>query len=374
VTVIRICHLTSAHPFPDVRIFVKECRSLCAAGYKVSLITQHNEDEVRDGVRIRAIPSPRSRLDRMLNTSWRAFQRARREYARIYHFHDPELIGAGILLKVLGKKVIYDVHEDVLGGMFQRSYIPPAFRSLAGLVIKAFEGAARALFDGIVAATPEIARKFPGRKSVTIQNFPILNELQTDSPLPYAERPPLIGYAGIITEMRGAKEMIDAVGCLPDELGVALWLAGRHDPESLETELRRRADPKKVRFLGLLSRKELTTWLDRTRIGLILVHPAPINIKAQPNKLFEYMSAGIPVVASHFPLWREFVEGSGAGLVVDPSSPGKIAEALEWLLRHPAEAEAMGKRGRAAVESVYNWDRESKKLLDFYARMASRIS
>jgi glycosyltransferase involved in cell wall biosynthesis len=113
----------------------------------------------------------------------------------------------------------------------------------------------------------------------------------------------------------------------------------------------------------------VTKFASRARLGLVLFHPAPNYHDSLPNKLFEYMSGGLPVVASNFPAWREIVESNGCGLVVDPMNTGEIAEAIAWLLDHPAEAEAMGKRGQAAVRSTYNWDTQAESLLGLYERV-----
>jgi glycosyltransferase involved in cell wall biosynthesis len=100
--------------------------------------------------------------------------------------------------------------------------------------------------------------------------------------------------------------------------------------------------------------------------GLVTFLPLPNHIDAQPNKMFEYMSAGIPVIASDFPLWREIIQGDDCGLLLDPLNPAAIAHAIDYLVSHPEEAQRMGKNGRTAVETKYNWTMEEKKLLAFY--------
>jgi glycosyltransferase involved in cell wall biosynthesis len=78
------------------------------------------------------------------------------------------------------------------------------------------------------------------------------------------------------------------------------------------------------------------------------------------------MSASLPVIASDFPLWREIVDGAGCGLLVDPKDPHAIANAMRWIIDHPAEAAEMGQRGRKAVEQRYNWEAESESLIALY--------
>lgn len=82
------------------------------------------------------------------------------------------------------------------------------------------------------------------------------------------------------------------------------------------------------------------------------------------------MAAGLPVVASNFPSWREIVEINKCGICVNPLEPKEIARAVKYLIEYPEEAEKMSKNGRRAVLEKYNWGNESKKLLKIYEELA----
>ena len=365
----RVCVLTSVHGPFDVRIFHKEAQSLAKQGYSVTIVAPHGEDAQRDGVEIKAVPVPRTRPERMSSTLWRLFRSALNTNASVFHFHDPELIPVGMLLKLLGKRVVYDVHEDVPADILDKGWIPPSLRWPIARVAAWTEALAACRFDAIVAATPAIARSFPNEKTLTVQNFPQFDvqlEAETTS---YRDRELLIVYVGGISELRGAREMIEAMALLCESVQARLQLAGSFDPPESRQKLAREPGWSQVDFLGWLSPKEVRELLGKSRLGLLVLHATECYKVSQPVKLFEYMSAGLPVVASDFPLWRSIIQEAGCGILVDPINPAAIAEAIQWLLQRPAEAEAMGQRGREAVRRVYNWENEEQKLVELYARL-----
>jgi len=148
-----------------------------------------------------------------------------------------------------------------------------------------------------------------------------------------------------------------------------LQLAGQFSERDLQQRVQALPGWERVDALGFVDRTGVREVLGRSMAGLVTFLPAPNHIDAQPNKMFEYMSAGIPVIASDFPLWREIIAGNDCGLLVDPLFPEKIAEAIDYLVTHPEDAERMGRNGRKAVLERYNWQNEERKLLEFYERV-----
>ena len=285
----KICHLTSGHPAFDIRIFRKECRSLADAGYEVVLVAPHERDETVDGVRIRCVPRPRDRRERMTRTPWHVLEAALAEDAALYHFHDPELIPVGMMLKARGKRVFYDVHENVPGSILTRAYLPPAARPWIAAGAGLVEGLGTRMFDGVVAATPAIARRFAKHGAIVVQNFPIPDELAVAQPRPYSERERLVAYVGVMSEIRGIPEMVKAMALLPSSTEAILALAGMFGSPGLETELSRQPGWARVHYLGLQSRDEVATLLNRSRLGLVVFLAGPYELESLPNKLLEYM-------------------------------------------------------------------------------------
>ena len=365
----KTVHLTSVHPPFDPRIYYRQCRSLAAAGYDVVLVAPADQHHTSDGVRVRAVPRPAGRRHRVTRTLWQLCQAALQEKAGLYHLHDPELIPVGLLLRLWGKKVIYDAHEDLPLQVLSKGWIPVWLRLLTSLLAGAVESLAAYCFSGVVAATPQIGSRFPPGKTVVVQNFPPLQWCDVSRAPAYGGRPPVAVYAGAITRLRGLMEMLDAMLLLPEQLGVRLALAGRFSPPELEAEARQMPGWRRTEYHGWLPPADLARLLAGARLGLVVLHPTPAYVEAYAIKLFEYMAAGLPVVAADFPLWRSIVGDARCGLLVDPLSPGEVAGAIQFLITHPQEAEAMGRRGQAAIRQHYNWPSEAGKLLAFYARL-----
>jgi glycosyltransferase involved in cell wall biosynthesis len=366
----KVCVFTSAHPPFDVRIFHKECVSLVNAGCDVILIAPHHESTEVKGVSIQAVPRVRSRIKRMLLTTWIVFRRARVLDAAVYHFHDPELIPVGLLLRATGKEVIYDIHEDLPRTLSYKPYIPRWLQKPLAKLIDILETFAARFFSHLIAATADIASRFRSNNCAVsvVQNYPLLSEFhvsgaQTESKV--SEK--CVTYVGLrITEARGACEIVSAMGLLPAGLDARLKLAGSIDPPELIVKLSTIPGWEKIDYLGFLGRDGVAGVLDDAAMGLVVLHPEPNYVNSQPVKLFEYMCAGIPVIASDFPAFRSIVDGARCGLLVNPLDPREIAAAIEYLWTRPEEARAMGARGRCAVECRYNWAHEERTLLTVY--------
>jgi glycosyltransferase involved in cell wall biosynthesis len=364
----HITHLTTAHPRGDTRIFHKMCRSLAAAHFKVSLVVADGlADEIRDGVQIHDVGASRGRFDRIKNAPNRVFQKLLSLHADLYHIHDPELIPIGLKLKRMGKRVVFDSHEDVPKQMLGKPYLnKPALWTLSK-VLGTYEAWACRQFDGVIAATPFIRDKFLdiNPHTVDVNNFPMLGELVAQ--VPWADKDAEVCYLGGIARTRGITELVQAMARVQG--GVRLNLCGSFTEPAVEQACKAMPGWQAVNERGFVDRAGVRQVLARSVAGLVTLHPVINYLDALPVKMFEYMAAGIPVIASDFPMWREIVLGNQCGLCVDPLDPAAIAKAIDYLVQHPDEARQMGEKGRRAVLERYNWSVEEAKLLAHYKTM-----
>jgi glycosyltransferase involved in cell wall biosynthesis len=372
----RITHISIIHRPLDTRIFGKQCRALAAAGYDVHLVGAGPAAEI-DGVVLHSVADDERRppASRQWIRQWRAARWAFRLRPSVFHLHDPHLIPLGLLLKLGGARVVYDVHEDYPAHARTKLHGHPHRARLKAFTWRVLEGIARRALDEFVCASPALASGFPRERTIVVGNFPLNGAFApasaNGSSRPYRERGNTLVYTGAITEVRGFREMTRAVELLPADLDCRLRMIGYFRPPRLARTLRESPARSRIDVVPWQPHPLVIQELLRARIGLILLHPLPNHTDAiRSNKLFEYMAAGLPVIASDLPRWRELVCGVGCGLVVDPRDPAAIATAIEYLLERPDEAEEMGARGRAAVQSQFNWDGEAERLLALYRRLA----
>jgi len=363
----KVCHLTSVHPRNDIRIFHKECCSLARTDYNVNFIVADGKpDEIKNNVNIISVPKIESRVKRIIKTPYLVYKKALEVDADIYHFHDPELLPIGIKLKKRGKKVIYDSHENVERQLLSKPYIHLLLRSSISKIFALYERYAVTKFDLVITATPNIRNKFNKihHNVLDINNYPILNELKTDRNI--VQKSNSIAYIGGITEIRGIKQLVRALEyCKTD---VRLKLAGEFNSESFRNEIIQYEGWKRVDELGFLDRNMVQKLLSEVQAGTVLYLPLPNHIEAQPNKMFEYMSASVPVIASNYPLWKTIIEGEQCGICVDPTNPKLISQAIDWIFENPDDAQIMGDNGLKAIKK-YNWNNEEKKLLKGYKNL-----
>lgn len=365
----KVLHLAPGHVAFDTRVFWKECRTLADAGYDVTLVAPHERDEVRDGVRVVALPRWTSRRQRFLRNPWAMAAAVRRVDADIVHFHDIEALPLGLLLAVAGRRVIYDSHEDYPRLTLDRTWIPRHLRNTLSVVVARLEQFAERWFAGVVSAEDVGAQRFRGDRLEVIRNFALAAEVDQLDRTAWAERPQRVVYVGDIVDDRGAVEMVDAMASVQTP-GARLTLIGPLRSTELDARLRASPGWNRVDYLGRCDREAVIRELNRARVGIVLLMPTVKYVGgAVPVKLFEYLAAGMPVVASDLHQLRSVLEPAEAGVLVDPVDVAAIARALDTLLDEPG-ADA-GARGRQVVRSRYMWEREAVRLLELYERVSA---
>lgn len=360
----HICHITTIHPQQDTRIFQKQCVSLAKLGHQVTLLCAKGESHTLEGVQIISLDATNfSFKNRVQHIAPALYKKALALNADIYQFHDPDFLIPGYRLKKAGKRVIYDVHEDIPLQLLSKPYGHKWVLQLASNVFKPLENYIAKNLSAIITADKKVNERFMdlGVSPTLISNYPDLANYS--APRPFSEKKNEIFYVGDIAYIRGAVEMVKAMEFLPD---TTLVLAGKIDNPELKKELMALPGWQQVRYEGYINAQRRDEILRTAKIGIVALHPVKKYMDALPTKLFEYMAAGLAVVCTDIPLWTAIIKSANCGRSIDPLNPRDIAQNIEWLLSHEAEAEQLGKNGYAYTKIHYSWETELNKLVHVY--------
>ncbi|MDN3514720.1 MAG: glycosyltransferase [Candidatus Brocadia sp.] len=365
---IKVCILSSVHNALDTRIFYKEAKTLAGAGYNVTLIAQYEKVEYVDGIKIIPLKKHKSRFQRITVGIYTLFVLAIKEGADIYHLHDPELVFTGLALKLMGKKVVYDIHELVYFQIEDKYWLKnKVVKFLCKKTYLVLEKVSFKFFDKLILAEDGYEDYYKQvrnwRRYNIVRNVPIISFIDSVNPaVGYARQKPIIIYAGVLSELRGTKDLIKSMEFIKGN--AELWLLGRWEAESFKKKCESLEGWEHTKYLGVVSLHNVYRYMKGASIGVATLYPVKNYLTSLPVKTFEYMTCKLPMVISNFPYWEEIFKK--CALFVNPEDPEDIADKLNYLLGNRHLMKELGENGRRLIENKYSWEMEITKLLKLY--------
>lgn len=368
---IKVCHLTSVHKWDDTRIFYKECTTLASANYDVFLVSPKAQNQTVNNVKIIGVPVNRpSRLYRITVTAWKVMRKGLSTKAKIFHFHDPELIWVGIILRMLGKTVIFDVHENVSAQIKDKKWL--VFPKLFSFIYSFMEWFAKKLFHIVIAEESYKEIYLKQAKSVTqVLNYPDLNSFNALREKDLSTENGIL-YVGLVSKLRGIFEIIDALKIIDDKhIDFHFHCVGpMFDDLKKEIEQNKHYQQiqSKITFYGSLPVYEAYKLVRKSKLGLSILHPVPNYLRSFSTKIFEYMALGLPFIVSDFEIYS-FVKEKNIGLCINPLSVEELANSMEAILTNQFDVHQMRQR-EIDASAYYSWDSQASNLLELYAKLS----
>lgn len=362
----KICHITSVHYRYDGRIFKKEAVSLSKKYNTYLLCNDELENEVKCGVKFVSTNfTPKNRIERFLLSNKKILIKALEIDADIYHLHDPELLNIALKLKKKNKIVIFDSHEDYPSNISQKKWIPKYLRKLVSIMYEKKEKFVLKKIDAVVTVTTKIMDRIKkiNKNTILITNYPILNNNYGRK-----HNGKTLCFAGGISKQWMHNNVIEAI----KDLDVKYIIAGNNNSSYFES-LKTLDGFEKVEAIGKISSSEVEDLYSRSTIGIALNdYVANVGFKEGSlgnTKIFEYMMAGLPLVATDFKVWKNIINKNNCGICVNPNDINEIKKAIEYLINNPKEAKKMGQNGRKLIEEKYNWETQEKELYKLYKKL-----
>ncbi len=372
----KVCHLSVLHDLNDMRILYKECASLAAFGYDVTLIGfgKKADSYEKEGVKVQVIDLPaKNRVEVLTKRTKVIYKQALAVDADLYHVQEPELLQVALKLKRLGKTVIFDSHEfyglQLYHGVHKPKIfkVPPFLMRLFAKMYMKYEAYVCRRLDAVVeVCTLEGKDYFSGRAAKTcfVRNTPLKQDSgasDTDSVVAKART---VAYVGSLSYERGVYHLIKAC----HKADARLILAGKFIPAGFESELAALPEFECVDFRGFMDKEGMKKVMQQSALGVSnLLNVGQYGIlDTFPTKVLDYMMTGLPVVLSNTPFHVKMNEKYHFGICVEPSDVDALAGAISYLLDNPAEAAIMGQNGERLVNQDWNWDVDAQNLISLY--------
>ena len=369
-----IAHVSTVHPRNDTRIFLKEIKSISKKFPNEEiyfLVADGLGNSMKGNIFIVDFGLPKNRFSRFILKQFRAYKFLNKLSPTLIHIHDPELLIMSWALNKSGNKVIYDAHEDYRIDILSREWIPGFLKRITGRIFGLLEDKIIEGMSGVVSATPSINERMKksSENSIVVNNYPLSNEF---SGIPCKNKihgPLVICYVGAIAEERGLTEIVNSLTSFNNN--VILELGGTFSDPSYEKYLKSKAGWECVKYHGQLSRDEMKKLFTKSSIGIVTYHPIESHLKAQPNKLFDYLSAGLPVLCSNFEHWKTLFLNADFIYYSDPKDIQSIKNGIKHFIANANRLKSLGENGRNFVQNNYSWESEEKKLINFYSKVIS---
>jgi len=374
----KICVITSVHPVLDKRIFNREILSLKKFGFEIDLIApSKTEIQVIQGVKVLGIPKRRKAF-RFLNW-FRILRLALKDNYAVYHFHDPDLIFIAPFLKIFSRKaIVYDVHEhdvdELLENVRKSVILKRVLVFMFAMFLRLSIRFIAKFINNIIVVEDSMKRYYDslGCNVLILYNFAKKTDFLED--VNYDEKRKVILHTGTLGVRRGSLMLLEIAAIVakkfPDWMFVfteQYYL--QEEKDQFFNELAKKRLGGAVKIIPRVKPLEMWSILKDASIGLSPLFPEGQTIKAIPSKFFEYMAAGLVIVASDLPYSRKFVEDNGVGILCGPYDANEYAESIIGIIEDPALRKQMARKARKLFLEKYNWEAQENAFYDYYCKV-----
>lgn len=373
-----ICMFVHKHVFNDSRV-LKEAISLAAHGWRVSIIgidlttEKRTNPEIPNSLNIRVLKSTllpnqssyQAKLLRLLVSLPRIILELRRANARVYHGHD----FTGLLILALAfiwkRPVVYDSHELFFDRWLKKNINYYLYKVLRPLE-KPLAQRAVAVLTVSNPLADRLAQTLDISRPIVLQNAVDLRHAGPPVAFPSGGRK-IVAHTGFITVGRHLKELVKALAYLPDNIALVLIGDGPLKTTLLE-QARQLGVTERLIVVPTVPVNSVSPTLAQADCAAVMFAPDTLNHHfAAPNKFFEAVAAGVPLVYGNAQEISRLAREYDLGVGCDPTDPHSVAEAILKVLE--PEANARYRANVLKARETLNWEIEEKKLIELYRKI-----